>query len=178
MSSASTDPRRRRVVIGVDTHKHVHVAVALDAIGGRLDAQSFPADRAGYEALLDWAEGFGAKQLTFAIEGTGSYGAGLTAAVRRRDIGVVEVLRTDRRDRRLRGKSDTLDAENAARASLAGHANSVPKTGDGTVEMLRQIKVAKDTAVKARTAAMVSLKAILVTADPVLREALQPLSWP
>jgi len=176
MPSVSADPRRRRVVIGVDTHKHVHVAVALDAIGGRLDARSFPADRAGYEALLDWAEEFGAKQLTFAIEGTGSYGAGLTAAVRRRDIGVVEVLRTDRRDRRLRGKSDTLDAENAARAGLAGHANAVPKTSDGTVEMLREIKVAKDTAVKARTVAMISLKALLVTAHPDLRETLQPLS--
>ena len=61
------------------------------------------------------------------------------------------LLRTDRRDRRLRGKSDTLDAENAARACLAGHANAIPKTSDGAVEMLRQIKIAKDIAVKART---------------------------
>ncbi|MGH3523363.1 MAG: transposase, partial [Mycobacterium sp.] len=128
-----------------------------------------------YEQLIEWALAFGAKQLMFAIEGTGSYGAGLTAAVRRRDVGVVEVLRTDRRDRRLRGKSDTLDAENAARAGLAGQANSVPKTNDGTVEMLRQIKVAKDTAVKARTSAMISLKAVLVTAAPELRETLQGL---
>ena len=96
---------------------------------------------------MNWATAFGAAQLGFAIEGTGSYGAGLTSAVRRRDIGVVEVMRSDRRDRRLRGKSDTLDAENAARAGLAGHADAVPKTGDGTVEMIRQIKVAKDTAV-------------------------------
>ena len=175
MTSMNPDPRRRRVVIGVDTHKHVHVAVALDAIGGRLDDRSFAADRSGYEQLITWALAFGAKQLTFAIEGTGSYGAGLTAAVRRRDVGVVEVLRTDRRDRRLRGKSDTLDAENAARAGLAGHANAVPKTNDGTVEMLRQIKIAKDTAVKARTAAMISIKAVLVTAVPELREELQPL---
>jgi transposase len=100
----------------------------------------------------------------------------LTAAVRRRDIGVVEVLRTDRRDRRLRGKSDTLDAKNAARAGLAGHANAVPKTNDGTVEMLRQIKIAKDTAVKARTAAMISIKAVLITPAPELREELQSLS--
>jgi transposase len=91
---------RRRVVIGVDTHKHLHVAVALDELGVVLDRQRFAADRAGYEALLDWAAGLGGR-LTFAIEGTGSYGAGLTSAVRRRDIGVVEVMRTDRRDRRL-----------------------------------------------------------------------------
>ena len=176
MSSMSPDPRRRRVVIGVDTHKHVHVAVALDDIGGRLADRSFPADRGGYEQLLDWAAAFGAKQLIFAIEGTGSYGAGLTSAVRRRGLGVVEVIRTDRRDRRLRGKSDTLDAENAARSALNGTSTSVPKTNDGVVEMIRQIKVAKDVAVKARTAAMVSLKTVLVTADPELREQLQPLT--
>ena len=91
MTSMSLDPRRRRVVIGVETHKYVHVAVALDAVGGHLDAGSFAADRAGYEQLLDWALALEAKQLIFAIEGTGSYGAGLTAAVRRRDVGVVEV---------------------------------------------------------------------------------------
>jgi transposase len=176
VSSMSPDPRRRRVVIGVDTHKHVHVAVALDDIGGRLDAQSFAADRGGYDRLLDWAAAFGAKKLILAIEGTGSYGAGLTSAVRRRGLGVVEVLRTDRRDRRLRGKSDTLDAENAARSALNGTSTAVPKTNDGVVEMIRQIKVAKDVAVKARTAAMVSLKAVLVTAEPELREQLQPLT--
>jgi transposase len=176
MSSMSPDPRRRRVVIGVDTHKHVHVAVALHDIGGRLDARSFPADRGGYEQLLDWAASFGARQLVFAIEGSGSYGAGPTSAVRRRDLGVVGVLRTDRRDRRLRGKSDTLDAENAAGSALAGTCTGVPRTNDGVVEMIRQIKVAKDVPVKARTAAMITLKAVLVTADPELREQLQPLS--
>lgn len=172
----SPDSRRRRVVIGVDTHKHVHVAVALDDIGGRLDARSFPADWGGYQQLLDWAAAFDAKRLIFAIEGTGSYGAGLTSAVRRRGLSVIEVLRTDRRDRRLRGKSDTLDAENAARSAINGSATAVPKTNDGVVEMIRQIKVAKDVAVKARTSAMISLKAVLVTAEPELREQLQPLT--
>jgi hypothetical protein len=113
--------------------------------------------------------------LTFAtIEGTASYGAGLTSAVRRRDIGVVEVMRAGRRDRRLRGKSDIIEAENAARAVLAGKATATPKNADG-VEMLRQIKVAKDTAVKARAAAMISLKQVLVNADPALRETPEPL---
>jgi transposase len=114
--------------------------------------------------------------VTFAIEGTGSYGAGLTAAVRCRDIGVIEVMRTDRRDRRLRGKDDTVDAENAARAVFAQKATAVPKSADGTVEMLRQVKVAKDIAVKVRTSAMISLKQVIVNADPELRETLQPLS--
>jgi transposase len=123
--------RRHRAVIGVDTHKYVHVAVALDEFGGIIDAQRFAADRAGYTQLIDWAVGLGRK-LTFGIEGTGSYGAGLTAAVRRRDIGVIEVLRTDRRDRRLRGKNDTIDAENAARAVLGGQATAVPKATTGS----------------------------------------------
>lgn len=162
-------------MIGVDTHKYIHVAVALDDFGGVLGTGKFTADSAGYQELIDWAARFG-HQLTFAIEGTGSYGAGLTAAVGRRDIGVVEVMRTDRRDRRLRGKSDTLDAENAARAVFAGHAHATPKTADGIVEMIRTIKVAKDVAVKARTSAMISLKTILVNAPGELREQLQELS--
>ncbi|HAM23286.1 MAG TPA: IS110 family transposase [Actinobacteria bacterium] len=175
MTSMSHEVPRRRVVIGVDTHKYIHVAVALSDIGGVIDSQRFAADSGGYEQLIDWAAGLGHK-LTFAIEGTGSYGAGLTGAVRRRDIGVIEVMRTDRRDRRLRGKSDTLDAENAARTALAGNATAVPKSADGVVEMIRQIKVAKDVAVKGRTSAMITLKQLLVNADPELREALQPLS--
>ncbi len=175
MTSMNPDRRRGRVVIGVDTHKYVHVAVALDDFGGILGTEKFTADGAGYGQLIDWSMTHG-HLLTFAIEGTGSYGAGLAAAVRRRDIGVIEVMRTDRRDRRLRGKSDFLDAENAARAVLAGHADAVPKSADGVVEMIRTVKVAKDVAVKARTSAMISLKAILVNAPTALREQLQPLS--
>ena len=175
MTSMQDAPRRRRVVVGVDTHKHIHVAVALDELGGRIEARSFAADRSGYEQLIDWANSLG-REVMFGVEGTGSYGAGLASAIRRRSIGVLEVLRTDRRDRRLRGKSDTIDAENAARAVLNGQAIAVPKSADGTVEMIRLVKVAKDVAVKARTSAMISLKAVLVNAPAELREQLQPLT--
>lgn len=165
----------RRVVVGVDTHKYVHVAVAIDDLGTVLGAQSFVADTSGYAQLIDWAAGFGGK-LTFGIEGTCSYGAGLASAVRRRGIGALEVVRTDRRDRRLRGKSDIIDAQNAATAVLSGLATAVPKSADGTVEMIRQVKVAKDVAVKARAAAMISLKQVIVNAPDDLRQELQPLS--
>ncbi len=168
-------PAHRRVVVGVDTHKYVHVAVAIDDLGTVLDGRSFVADSGGYQQLIDWAAGFGGK-LSFGIEGTGSYGAGLAGAVRRRGVGAIEVVRTDRRDRRLRGKSDTIDAENAAKAVLAGLATAIPKSADGVVEMIRQIKVAKDIAVKARTSAMISLKQVLVNAADDLRQELQPLS--
>src|SRR4051812_33012588 len=173
--AAEAVQRRHRVVIGVDTHTYVHVAVALDEFGGVLDAQRCAADRAGYAPLIDWAAGLGRK-LTFAIEGTGSSGAGLTAAVRRRDIGVIEVLRTDRRDRRLRGKNDTLDAEHAAPAVLGGHATATPKTGEGGGEVPRRLRGAKDVAVRARPGGMTGLPAALGTAPPGLRETLQPLS--
>jgi transposase len=171
----SEQARSGHVVIGVNTRKHAHVAAVMDTIGGILATLTIPTDTGGFQQLTDWAGSFG-HILAFGIEGTGSYGATLTSFLRRAGYKVAEAGRPDRRLRRRNGKSDTLDAENAARAGLAGHASSVPKTSDGTVEMLRQIKVAKDTAVKARTAAMISLKALLVTAHPDLRETLQPLS--
>ena len=176
MTSMQQTRRRRRVIVGVDTRKFVHVAVALDHNGAVLGTGSFTADSAGYQQLIQWALSFAARELIFAVEGTGSYEAGLTSAIRRSNIGVIEVMRTDRRDRRLRGKSDTPDAENAARSVLAGNSTAVPKTADGVVEMIRQIKVAKDVAVKARTSAMISLKSVLVNAPAELRESLQPLT--
>lgn len=165
---------QRRVIVGVDTHKDAHVAVALDELGGFLGSGTFAADRTGYRALINWSAGFG-DQVVFGVEGTGSYGAGLASAIRRSGSGVLEVLRADRRDRRLRGKSDTIDAENAARAVLAGVVDAVPKTGDGIVEMIRVTKVAKDNAVKARSSAMISLKQVLINAPDDLRQSLQGL---
>lgn len=96
--------------------------------------------------------------------------------MRRRSIGALEVVRTDRRERRLRGKSDIIDAHNAATAVLSGLATAVPESADGTMEMIRQVKVAKDVAVKARTAATISLKQVIVNAPDDLRQELQPLS--
>src|SRR3954471_24946219 len=109
------------------------------------------------------------------VEGTGSYGAGLTSAVRRAGHRVIEVNRGDRRARRANGKSDTLDAELAARSVLAGQSTAIPKTADGAVEMIRQLKIARDTAVKARTSAIITLKQIIVNAPAELREALAGL---
>jgi transposase len=166
---------RRRVAIGVDTHKYVHVAVALDELGTPLANTAMPADRAGYERLLQWATVQGTI-VAFGVEGTGSYGAGFASLVRRRGHKVVEVVRQDRRERRLNGKSDVLDALNAGRAVLAGTATASPKSADGVVEMIRQVKVAKDTAVKARTSAMITLKALIVNVHPELREELQALA--
>jgi transposase len=165
----------RSVIVGVDTHKYVHVAVALSDQGHRLGQLIVVADRGGYQQLLAWAQAFG-RVACFGIEGTGSYGQGLTSYLRRNDHSVVEAGRPDRRDRRERGKSDPLDAENAARSVLAGRATATPRRAEGTSEILRQTKVAKDTAVKARTQAIITLKALIVTATDDLRAELQGLS--
>lgn len=178
----STDPSKprpnenatARIIVGVDTHKHVHVAVAISRLGTRLGECSAPANRAGYAALLTWARGLGTVD-AFAVEGTGSYGAGLASFLRRQAVRVVEVSHCDRRKRRTDGKNDTLDAESAARSVLAGTATAIPKTADGTAEMVRQLKVARDTAVKARSAAMIALKTLIVNAPDELREELEPL---
>ena len=85
-----------KVIVGVDTHKHLHVAVAIDTRGVRLGEQSFAADAGGYHALMTWASTLGRIE-AFGIEGTGSYGAGLARAVRRAGHRVAEVNRGDRR---------------------------------------------------------------------------------
>ena len=163
------------IIIGVDIHKFVHVAVAIDRLGTRLASCSVAADRTGYAELLAWARPLGDIE-AFGIEGTGSYGVGLASYVRRQALRVVEVSHCDRRKRRNNGKSDTLDAESAARSVLAGLATAVPKAADGAAEMVRQIKVARDTAVKAKSAAIIALKTLLVNAPCELRESLQPLT--
>ena len=120
---------------------------------------------------VDWARGLGTVE-AFGIEGTGSYGVGLASFVRRHAVRVVEVSHCDRRKRRNNGKSDTIDAEAAARSVLAGVSTAVPKSADGSAEMARQIKVARDTAVKARSAAIITLKTLIVNAPSALREDL------
>jgi transposase len=175
MPQRRSRPSAASIIVGVDTHKYVHVAVAIDRLGTRLASCSVSADRAGYAELIAWAQALGAIE-AFGIEGTGSYGVGLASYVRRHALRVLEVSHCDRRKRRSHGKSDTLDAETAARSVLAGLATAVPKSGDGAAEMVRQIKVARDTAVKARSAAIIALKTLLVNAAGELREALEPLT--
>lgn len=175
MESIALATPERKIVVGVDTHKHLHVAVALDELGGRLGELTIGADSIGYAALASWVQQLG-RPSAFGIEGTGSYGAGLASFLRRRGYKIVEVDRGDRRGRRANGKSDTLDAEAAARAVLSGSAAAVPKSADGVCEMIRQVKIARDTAVKARTQALITLKCIVVNAPAELREQLAPLA--
>ena len=105
----------RVITGGVDTHADLHVAAALDPIGGLLGVQEFPATAAGYASMLGWLGGFGDIAL-IGVEGTGSYGAGLARHLAAAGIRVVEVDRSDRQDRRRRGKSDPLLRREVARS--------------------------------------------------------------
>jgi transposase len=170
-------PTTRSIVVGVDTHKDAHVAVALDLLGARLSDVRVPSTLAGYSQLVEWAADLGAIS-AIAVEGTNCYGAGLTRFVTGHGHTVVEVNRPDRALRRRRGKSDTIDAEAAARAVLSGVATAAPKASDGTVEMIRMLKTAKNSAVKARTQALNQIHAIVLTAPAALREELAELRTP
>ena len=164
-------PTPPRVTVGVDTHKDTHVAAARDQLGRRLGTTQVPASSAGYAQLLSWAGALG-EVAAWGVEGTGSYGAGLARFLAGHGQRVVEVNRPDRQARRRRGKSDAVDADAAARAVQAGEATGVPKAQDGVVEMLRALRAARQTAVKARTQAINALKGLLVTAPAELREQL------
>lgn len=164
------------VVLGVDTHADVHVAVALDGLGRRLGGKTVPTTEAGYAALLAWAEGFGTLD-RIGVEGSGSFGVGLTRFLRTRGVDVVDkVNRPNRQHRRKFGKHDTADAEAAARAVQANTATGEPKAADGMVEMVRALRVVRRSAVKARTQAANQLRALLVTAPEELRAKLRGLS--
>ena len=167
--------RAVQVVIGVDTHQDQHVAVAIDHRGVRLDERRMPAATSGYGELERWSRNLGQVR-AFGIEGTGSYGAGVARFLTCRGYTVVEVNRPDRSVRYRKGKSDTTDAEMAARAVLAGVADTTPKSGEGEVEMIRMLKSAKDSAVKARTQAVNQMKALVVTAPAELRETFDGLA--
>ena len=160
---------------GVDTHLDVHVAAALDPLGALLGTERFDTDPVGYKALLNWLEGFG--PLTkVGVEGTGSYGAGLARYLRRAGVAVIEVDRPNRAERRRSGKSDPLDAVEAARAALGGRAKSISKSKDGAIEAIRVLVVAKRSARGARIKALTQMRHLVITAPDQLRSRMKGLS--
>src|SRR5215216_4830738 len=175
MDSPTSPNAEVSVTLGVDTHKDAHVAVALDGLGRHLGGLSVPATTAGYKRLLGWARGFGTIEHA-GVEGTGSFGAGLARFLQAEGIEVFEVIRPRRRDQYRSGKSDPIDAEAAARAVLAGTVTDRPKGTNGEVEMIRALRAARRSAVKARAQAANQLKAMLITAPEGLKSELRALS--
>ncbi len=162
---------------GVDTHLDVHVAAALDEHGGLLGTASFATTPAGYGALVEWFASLGAVVL-IGVEGTGSYGAGLTRHLQASGIAVVEVDRPNRQRRRRSGKSDSHDAVSAARAAFAGDALGEAKTRDGNVEAIRVLRLARNSAKRDRTRALNQMRALIATAPDELRSQLRDLTIP
>ncbi|MBJ7453250.1 MAG: IS110 family transposase [Blastococcus sp.] len=162
---------RAVVTVGVDTHSDTHHAAVIDDVGRPLADAGFPTTPAGYRQLLAWAREHG-PITAFGVEGTGAYGAALARHLRAAGETVIEVDRPDRRTRRQRGKSDPIDAYAAAAAVLSGTASGIPKTRDGLVEAIRTLRVARRSAIKARTQAINQLKAVLLTGPAELRQAL------
>ncbi len=162
---------RTVVVGGVDCHSEFHHAVALDDRGRKLDQLRFAATGSGCRQAAGWLLGLGTVDAV-GVESSGSYGAELSRTLTKAGIPVVEVNRPHAHVRHRRGKSDAVDAEAAARKVLAGESSAVPKDTSGVVEAIRQLKVAKEGALKARAAALVQLRDLIVTAPADLREAL------
>jgi transposase len=160
---------------GVDTHKHTHYAAVLDDQGRLLGHQEFPATDPGYQELLAWIRGHG-PVAAIGVESTGSFGAALTRALTAAGEKVVEVNRPNRVARRMDGKSGRLDAEQIARAVLGQISTAVPKAKNGTVEVIRTLRVTRASAVKARTQAFNTLWGIMIGAPSPLRDELVVLT--
>jgi hypothetical protein len=166
--------KRLDVTGGVDTHKDTHTAAALDSAGRVLGTEQFDTTMAGFTALLAWLRGFGRVQAV-GVEGTGAYGAGLTRFLAKA-VRVIEVDRPDRKTRRWQGKSDPIDAVAAARAALAGTRTGIPKERDGRVEALRNLRVARRSAVGHRADALRQMHTLVVTAADEVRDQLRGLT--
>lgn len=143
-------------------------------MGRPLGTRQFPTTAAGNQELLGWITSPGDPSAV-GVQGTGSYGAGLTRVLQAADIAVLDVNRPDRRTRRGNGRSDPIDAQAAAAAVLAGRVAGAPHSRDGSAESIRVVHVVRRTALKARTAALNALGQLIVTAPEPLRAMREPL---
>ena len=175
MIERAPHPTSAIVIGGVDTHKEIHVAAVVDHRDVVIGTEVFSTTRAGYRALLRWMRSFGEVKRV-GVECTGSYGAGVLRFLENAGLEVLEVTAPDRSVRRKKGKTDTLDAENAAHAAYAGIRTVTPKTRDGMVESLRVLRVARKTAVAARRVALQMLRMQIISAPEELRDQVRNLT--
>ena len=157
------------VIGGIDTHKDLHTAAVISIDGTRLGVRTFATTRQGYNQLLEWMCSFG-RVRKVGVEGSGSYGAGITRRLGRAGIAVLEVRPPEGSARRGRGKDDAIDALEAARAVIAGHRVSVARTRSGAIEALRVLRTTRATAVKSRRAALQQIHNTIIEAPEELRD--------
>jgi transposase len=159
-------------VIGVDTHRDSHTAAILNTSGAIQAQTTLATDAFGYRRLLAFACKHAPGKRCWAIEGTGSFGAGLTSFLLERGEWVVEIDRPKRPARRNGAKSDDLDAVRAAREALSREHLAQPRQR-GWREAMRVLLTTREGAILARTKAIVHLKALLVCAPSSLRDQLR-----
>lgn len=158
---------------GVDTHEDtIHVAV-ISAAGADLADREFPTTPAGYQRALAFIASHG-EPIAIGIEGTSSYGAGITTAATHAGHRVLEVFRPERAERRRLGKSDPIDAYQAARAVMGSHRVAPIKSSEH-LEGIRALHNARRSAMKARTAAMRQIHSQLITAPALIRDRYRDL---
>ena len=166
---------RAGLICGVDTHADTIMVAVCDPTGRLLETCEFPVTSGGHRRLAGWLDSLGGVSVA-GVEGTASYGRATTDFLIGRGVRVVEVIRPNRQTRRRHGKSDPADAVAAARAVISGEADAVPKSGEGPVEAIRVLQIARSSAIKARTQASNQLRDLIITAPLELRERLRPLS--
>ena len=169
--------QERIVYGGVDTHEDVHVGAVIDATGRLLGTKAYPTTPIGLRGMARWMTGQGTVAKV-GVEGTGTYGLGLQRVLQHAGLKVIEVNRPNRQLRRTRGKSDTVDAEAAARAVLAGHATVVPKSRDGIVESIRVLRIALESSRRSRVRVGAQIRHLVLTAPERLHLELAPLPLP
>jgi len=162
-------------VIGVDTHKQSHTAALVDALGAVLAMRRVSTDLGGYRELLEWARAVAAGRRAWAVEGTGSYGAGLTAHLLEQDEWVCEADRPKRPIHKVGAKSDELDAVRAAREALSCEHLAQPRRR-AEREAVRVLKVTRKQAVEIHSKAVTQLKVLVLNAPEGLRSQLRGLS--
>lgn len=164
-----------RIIVGVDTHSDTHHVAIISDYGRPIADREFLAVGSGYRKILEFI-GVHGTVIAAGVEGTGSYGAELTKVLRGAGIQVLEVTRPNRQDRRLKGKSDPLDAYQAAQSVLAERGLSTPKVKDGPVECLRILRMSRSSAMKARTITINQIRGLLVSSPDELRSRYRGLN--
>lgn len=164
-----------KVIAGIDTHADTHHVAVINEHGKPLADREFLAVGSGYRKIIDFITSYGTV-VAVGVEGTGSYGAELARTLRGEGLTVLEVNRPNRAARRLKGKSDPLDAYQAAKSVLEGRTKAIPKAKDGPVECLRIVRSGRASAIKARTAAINQIKALLVSAPDKIRAKYRALA--
>jgi transposase len=163
-------------VIGVDTHRDVHVCAFVAARSGATVAEaSISADPSGYRHALGLGREHAPGRRVWAIEGAGACGAGLARFLAACGERLIEVERPVRLGGGARGKSDSLDAIRAAR-SVLGQTKLAPPRQQGRRESLRALQTTREGAVVARTQALNQLRALIVVCPEPLRSELRLLS--